>query len=980
MMAKTATDVNGNVLTFSYQMFGNAIPKWTIPSLYTGPYYQATPTNATSAESPSLQLSQVSSSDGRSVSFTYDATYGRLVSMTDNTGRTWSYTYLTPDANNSRTLSKVTLPTGLFWSYGYGSGAFLTAWPPSKINPLNSATVANRRVTSLTYPNGGTVTYEYGYFARSGNLDQTPLYTNGEQVVRRTLSTGPSWSYVYTPGNSGQYDTTIETGPDGVTTYKFMGVNYAKAATSTIPPYQNNAWRVGQLMERTLPSGSTETYIWTPRVIANIYTLIRDTGAVHDEKVWAADLAQKTITRDGATYTTAYSNYDVYGNPGTIVESGPNGGARTTTLTYFNDSNKWIIGKLKDETYSGSSTTRTFDANGNVLTINRDGVQTSFTYDSQGNVSTKTLPRNQVYTYTNYKLGTPQSESQPEGISISRTINNAGNISSETNGDGYTTSYVYDGLNRVTGVYYPLGNPKTITYTANSKSATRGSLTELTNYDGFGRPTSITLGGITTTYQYDALDRKTFESNPGSTAGTSYQYDALNRITKITNADGSYRSIAYGAGTKTLTDERGNATLYTYRSYGNPDQQWLMSITAADTSANLSLTRNSNDLVTAATQAGFTRTYGYNSNFYLTSVTNPETGTTTYGRDAAGNMTSRSVGTSGITTFTYDGQNRLTATTYPGATPAVTNTYNKTNKLLSVNSSAANRSYSYDANGNLTNESSTVDGITFTTGYIYNNLDQLSTIIYPVSGSVIDYAPDVLGRPTQVSGYVTGVNYWPSGQIQEIDYANGTVTNYGQNSRLWPSSFSTRKAGTYYLNSNYSYDGLGNLTNISDTADGSYIRTLNYDELNRLSSITGPWGAGFIMYDGAGNIVSQLFGRYRLTYTYDNSNRLSSIVGNRATSYSYDAYGNVTSDSNNAYLYDDSPNLLCVNCSGTTNKIQYTYDGTNHRTAVIKNGVKNYEVYNSRGNLLIEYTPSQSNKLTEYIYLGGKRVAQRVTP
>ena len=44
-----------------------------------------------------------------------------------------------------------------------------------------------------------------------------------------------------------------------------------------------------------------------------------------------------------------------------------------------------------------------------------------------------------------------------------------------------------------------------------------------------------------------------------------------------------------------------------------------------------------------------------------------------------------------------------------------------------------------------------------------------------------------------------------------------------------------------------------------------------------------------------------------------------------------------------------------------------------------KGGVKTYEIYGTGGNLLAEYAPSQSNRLVEYIYLGGKRVAQRVT-
>jgi len=504
---------------------------------------------------------------------------------------------------------------------------------------------------------------------------------------------------------------------------------------------------------------------------------------------------------------------------------------------------------------------------------------------------------------------------------------------------------------------------------------------EKTGYNGFGQPISITLGGIVRTFTVDALGRKTFESNPDSSIGTSYQYDALNRVTRVTNADGSYQAITYGAGTKTVTDERGKATTYSYRSYGDPDQQFLMGVTAPDAAANVALARNSRDLVTSVSQAGITRSYGYNSNYYLTSITNPETGTTSYGRDAAGNMTSRAVGASGTTTYAYDGQNRLTSVTYPGTTPPVINTYNKTHKLLTANASTGNRNFAYDANGNLTSESLVVDGLTFTTSYVYNSLDQLSAITYPRSGLTVNYSPDVLGRPTQVSGFVSSVNYWPSGQIKQINYANGVVTNYNQNSRLWPSSFSTNKSdGATYVNSSYGYDGVGNLTEISDSIDNSYNRSMGYDNINRLTSINGPWGAGTIAYNGAGNITSQVLGGSSLYYTYDTSNRLSSVSGTRATSYGYDAYGDIISGMGNAYTYDGAPNLRCFNCDKATSKVEYAYDATNKRSRVVKGGVISYEMYGANGSQLIEYTPSQSNKLLEYIYLGGKRVAQRVTP
>jgi YD repeat-containing protein len=979
MDAIKETDANGNWIQYEYQQFGAAISPWPMPSYNSriGATY-----TAASNEAPSSLLKKIVASDGRTVTFNYESFSGRLTSISDGLGNIWRYQHLSPDTVNSRILSKVILPDGTAWEYKYAPGSFLRAKSTGTI-ALSEANVTARKMISIKYPAGGSVSYFYEYYSQQGSIGGLYLYLRGERVRQRIRSTGETWSYAYTRGGTGQYNTTTIVGPLGTETYKFMGPSYAITSVAGYPPssYQNNAWRVGKLIQRTYVDGSTDTYVWQNRLLYNnLYTRISELGFVHDQSVWTADLASKTTVRDGATYNATYANYDAYGNPGTIVESGPNGGSRTKTLTYLNDTTKWIIGRLKDETYPGVSTTRTFDANGNLLSINRDGVTTSLTYDSEGNVATKIMPRGLVYTYSKFKRGIAQNEVQPEGIVITRTVDEIGHITSETNGEGHTSSYTYDGLNRVTSMTTPIGNAKAFVYTANSKTATRGALTETTQYDGFGRPSSVTLGGITKSIAYDAFDRKTFESNPGANVGTSYQYDGLDRVIRITNSDDTYQTITYGAGNKTVTNERGKSTIYTYRSYGNPAEQYLMTIAAADTSANIALTRNAKDLVVTASQGGITRSYGYDSRYYLTSITNPETGVTTYERDEAGNIISRVVGASGATAYVYDGQNRLINVTYPGTTPSVTNSYNKIDKLLSANSSAGNRSYAYDANGNLTNETLMVDGISLATAYSYNENDQLISMTYPVANNVVNYVPDVLGRPTQVSGYISKIQYWSSGQIKQIDYANGTVTHYDQHMRLWPSSFRTQKDSVDYINTGYTYDGNGNLVSMADSVDRSYNRTLGYDDIDRLTSIDGPWGSGTLSYSGAGNLTSQVLGASGLHYTYDASNRLSSVSGIRATSYTYDDYGDVVTGSGSTYNYDSVPNLRCINCDNDSNKTEYAYDATNHRLSVKRAGVTSYEMYGTNGIQLIEYTPDQSNKLVEYIYLGGKRVAQRVSP
>lgn len=940
-----ATDPRGNWLSFDYRKVGTSSPL------------------------SGLRPSGITSSDGRSVSFTYDETTRRLLSMQDNIGRTWSYGHSTTTSIPTSILERVTLPGDQTWSYTYAPGVL--------VGPTDAANASSSKLQTLTYPEGGTVTFDVEPFSYSWTGESMmKSEVKGERIQSRSLSTGDTWSYQYTRGGAGQYDTTVETSPAGVFTYKYMGYGYVVSPRHEV--YVDNLWRIGLLMEKSDAAGNSETNTWTPREIYNQPTRLFGPQLVWDSRIWTADLAQRTIVIDGAVYTTKYANYDAYGNVGTITETGPGGSTRSTTQTYHIDPTRWIVNQIKDETRPGDTTTRTFDAYGDLLSLNKNGIITSHTYDAQGNIASTTFPRGLTHSYANYKRGIAQSESQPEGISITRVVDDAGNITSETNGEGRTALYGHDAAGRVTSITHPAGARTTISYTATSKVLSRGALTESTTYDGFGRVSAVTLGGITHTYRYDGLGRKLFASNADSSSGTSYEYDTLNRIVRLTHADGSSARTVRSGLTKTVYDERNHPTTYTYRSYGDPGEQYLMAIDAPEASASVSIARDARNLISSVTQGGVTRNYAYNTSHQLVSVTNPETGTTTYGRDAAGNMTTRAVGTSGTTTYTYDGHNRLTGVVYPGSTPSVAKTYTKTHKIKTVTSSAAARSYAYDLNDNLTSETVTIDGFGFTTGYGYNPNDQLTSITYPISGRVVDYAPDVLGRPTKVGSYIGSVAYWPSGMVRQIAYGNGTVSSYAQHARLWPASFSTQLGSALYMNSAYGYDGAGNLTSIADSVDSSHSRSMGFDKINRLTSISGPWGSGSIAYSGNGNLTSQVLGAHGVYYAYDASNRLASVSGARATSFTYDAYGNIASGSGSTFAYDGVPNLRCVNCANSSLKIEYTYDGLNQRVAVSKGGVKTYEIYGSHGNQLMSYTPGSAPKLVEYIYLGGKRVAQRL--
>jgi YD repeat-containing protein len=78
-----------------------------------------------------------------------------------------------------------------------------------------------------------------------------------------------------------------------------------------------------------------------------------------------------------------------YGNPTTIKEVGTNGGSRTTTQSYFIDTGKWMVNLPKDESFAGHSLKRTYDGNGNVTSVNNNGVVTSFVYFGDGRLIRK---------------------------------------------------------------------------------------------------------------------------------------------------------------------------------------------------------------------------------------------------------------------------------------------------------------------------------------------------------------------------------------------------------------------------------------------------------------------------------------------------------------------------------------------------------------------------------------------------------------
>jgi YD repeat-containing protein len=550
-------------------------------------------------------------------------------------------------------------------------------------------------------------------------------------------------------------------------------------------------------------------------------------------------------------------------------------------------------------------------------------------------------------------------------VSITRAVDGLGNITGQSDGD-YNWVYSYDGIGRLTSITFPAGASASIGWSNTSRTLTRGLLNEVSTFDGFGRTVAFNKNSTVTTYRYDALGRKTFESFPGSSNGLTYYYDRLDRVTQIQSPVGS-KIFDYSGGHVSVRNERNYTTTYDYARYGNPDAGFVTAITPPDASAKVTISRNELGIVSSVSQNGVTRTYGRDNRFFLTSLTQPEDGTTSLSPDNVGNTLTKT-NNGHVVSYSYDGMNR--PLTVSGNGISVTLTYNNRGKLHIINNSSAYRVYDYDANGNLSGDTLTIDGLTFAVGYGYDSIDGLSSITYPMSKGSVTYAPDANGRPQAASPYLTSVHFFPSGNLQSVTYGNNVGQSYGENNMQLPSSVT---ASAIQLAKTYGYDAASNVTSITDSYQSSESRTLNYDSMDRLNVANGPWGSGSIAYDPGGNITGQTYGSYSIAYTYS-SNRIFSIAGSLSRHYSYDdPLGNVTGDGVNTYSFDDLSQLQCMACN-TSSEVRFQYDGQGKRVSEDSGGNRTYFVQAPNSDLQFEYTP-YGKRWVKHVYLEGKRVA-----
>jgi RHS repeat-associated protein len=589
--------------------------------------------------------------------------------------------------------------------------------------------------------------------------------------------------------------------------------------------------------------------------------------------------------------------------------------------------------------------------------------ETQYTYDSLNRIETVINPASQLYTYEyypgtdlvagqRYRLKAVHLGSLSGPIVQSFTYNARGLVQTETNEDGWSKTYSYDDLDRITAVAYPDGT---------SERFQRGCCVLESYTNRLGQSTD---------YLYDSLNRLVWERDARGVV-TQYRYDPNGNLVKLIDGNSNVTRWTYDERQRVKTkvysdgkewvygyDEEGNVTSikdgknilrsFRYDIAGNPER-------ASGAGRVVNYVYDTLDQLESVTENGQLTTFGYNVAGELTSENGPlANDTIEYDYNLLGQRSSRTV--NGVSRQdNYDSQGRLM--TIANVLGSFTNNYiSGISRRLDVTTTSTGMSTAF--------------------GYhSAQNEFRLASIWHKTSGGATaekyDYEYDSVGQitgwtitPFNASSQRWEIAHDPVGQIQSAIRRN-TTTQALASSR------------------GYTYDGAKNRR--SSIID-STIAAENVNSLNQLTSR----GSGVQMpVRGSTNEPVQSVTVNGVPATIKGGNSFEGTVaisgGTQQVSIAATDFGlppntstrqfNITTAgvAPQTYQYDDNGNLLA---DGETT---YEWDGWDRLTAVVKSNRRTEIAYDAldRRNQIIEMENGIVLNTRRYVWASSELVEER---
>lgn len=653
--------------------------------------------------------------------------------------------------------------------------------------------------------------------------------------------------------------------------------------------------------------------------------------------------------------------YDNYGREVAVKDPG---GTVLSTKSY-NDGALGTIGSQRNS----SSELRHKDAGGALHYVNTDEY-----FDGTGRVTkkvstayTRNLATYDYYTFWEYNdKGQLSRESKP--------YLSSSNIES-SNGNLRWTSYTYDAHNRVNSITVP----------APPESGASDVTTNLSSG-------AISMGGSRVTYE------SVTDANSRLSSVKYYNIlgDLVQEVKEGTGGDGDI--------------------VVNYAKTVNANGRTILTVTDPDLSTSSVTLDNFGRKIQRVDSGGGVWGYTYDTAGNLVEKTDPKGNTVTLAYDLQNRLTSKSTGTrtvaynyndesadymgrlasvsdpTGTTNYTYDSQGRTTKVVRNivadpvTSDPLITNT--PTNKKFSSVDFTVTFEMSYDVAGNLINT-------TYPDGSVTEN-------IYSDEGALHEVRMHKDGVDSILVSYMGPDDIDAQGATPYLTRTTGNDMQtriYFDRASLMTTRLVTTRIGdpTTYQDLSYSYDKVGNITQIADavaagTAQKNASETYTYDSFNRLVSAQSDlYGSLSYVYSSGGNL--EVNGTTALDYDYSiysggdcSPSKQTVCSDSNGNSYEYDANGNirlrgVDAANYGAYTYDEENRLLQVHgkvTDGNGARIYdnyFGYDPDGQRT--IKVSADGAVTYYINGLYEVLFTPDGGERHTRYIYgAEGDLVAQ----
>jgi RHS repeat-associated protein len=702
----------------------------------------------------------------------------------------------------------------------------------------------------------------------------------------------------------------------------------------------------GRETRRELPLGFVEE-----RAYDADGNLIRLTEASGVTTRYQYDLAGRrtasVVDPDGLAIRTEY-RYDKADNLVEIIEDAGSGRTNATTRLSYVPTGMHTYQPSRIVDPVGATTLISYTVTGEVRAItDPSGSTTSYFYDGADRLTQATSSLGRTFRWRYNRNGLVEEAVDPSGV---------------------TTRFVYDAAGRITSV---------IEGAAAVGSSPAINATTQFGYDASGRMATITdpLGRVTTR-TFDSFGRLVEERDPLNNV-TRMDYDKVDRVTAVSfgdNVPAERRKVAYeydalGRRVAQTIDPDGLAlrTEYRYSRAGSSDRFGLQEVVDPEGGVTV-YTYNSVGWLERVTDAlGQVWQFGYNTRGDLVRQVDPLGRETTFTVDAKGQRTAVQEGTAverwsyrpdgqvasytdfagQQTTLSYDADGRLVGISYPGGLPSVSLSYDGAGRRTQMTDGLGTTTYSYDALGRMVSRSRSGRTVT----YQYDAASQLTSVDYWGRGTVA-YQFDAASRASSLAPWGGGdvtFGWSASHELKSEGRPGGVNTTHTYDG----AGRRTRSTTGSLLDLQYTLDRRNNRLAMTDN-DGT--TEFQYDALSRLTQVRYP-AVGSLpakevgyQYDAVGNRTSESVtssGTTTRAFSYDGRNRITN------PGYQYDANGNLLSDGVNSYSYDGANRLTqSVVVSGTqVITTTYGYDGLGNLVRQTINGVTSDLVIDERGPL-----------------------------